>query len=139
VVEDLPAIAEASSEDPAMGSAETLSIGLEDIFFDFDQAVITEVGAARLKENAAWFSKHRDSRVRIEGSTDERGTSAYNLALGERRALAIKRYLSALGVEISRVDTVSYGEERPYCMDGTEVCWSQNRRGHFVAPAQASL
>jgi len=85
-----------------------------------------------LKNNARWLQNNRSVVIRIEGYADERGTNEYNLALGERRAQAIRSYLMALGVSPSRMDIISYGEEKGFCMEHNEECWAQNRRGHFV-------
>ncbi|HUJ79865.1 MAG TPA: peptidoglycan-associated lipoprotein Pal [Nitrospiria bacterium] len=113
---------------PAPAPAATLG----DVFFDFDQALIRQDDRARLNEDAQWLKEHGTARMTIEGHCDERGTDEYNLALGERRAKAAKRYLEALGIESGRIETVSYGEERPFCTDHSEQCWQQNRRGHVI-------
>ncbi|MDQ5858517.1 MAG: OmpA family protein, partial [Acidobacteriota bacterium] len=78
------------------------------------------------------LKRYPSIRILISGHADERGTSAYNLALGDSRANAARNYLESLGVSGGRVRTVSYGKERPFCADSTEDCWQQNRRGHFV-------
>jgi peptidoglycan-associated lipoprotein len=75
-------------------------------------------------------------QILIEGHCDERGTSAYNLALGDRRANAAKEYLVSLGIDASRVRTISYGKERPFCTESTESCWQENRRAHLVITAK---
>jgi peptidoglycan-associated lipoprotein len=109
---------------------------LSDVFFDYDQADLREDARSALAANAEWLKKYPTVQVLIEGHCDERGTAAYNLALGERRANAAKEYLVSLGVDGSRLRTVSYGKERPFCTESTESCWQQNRRAHFVISAK---
>ena len=109
---------------------ETLSLG--DIFFDFDQYTIRRDAQSTLSANAAWINGRPGKAVVIEGHCDERGTQAYNLVLGEKRARSAKRYLEDLGVPASRLKTTSYGELRPFCKERDESCYQQNRRAHFV-------
>ena len=85
-----------------------------------------------LMRHAAWLRENSGVTVTIEGHCDERGTNEYNLALGDRRADSAKAFLVDLGIAASRLTTISYGEERPLCMQQDEECWSKNRRGHFV-------
>ena len=82
---------------------------------------------------AAWLNKDKNINVLIEGHCDERGTNEYNLALGEKRANAAKEYLSARGIAAKRINTISYGEEKPLCTEQNEDCYQKNRRAHFVA------
>lgn len=103
-----------------------------DIYFDFDRYLIREDARATLSDNAAVLKGNAFKRVVIEGHCDERGTTDYNLALGEQRAEATKRYLAALGIDPSKIATVSYGKEKPFCTDHNEDCWQRNRRAHFV-------
>jgi peptidoglycan-associated lipoprotein len=103
----------------------------ETIYFDFDESVIRADQESRLEHNAACMNLRRDA-VRIEGHCDERGTDAYNLALGERRARSSKRFMERLGVVSDRMDIISYGESRPVCRQSNESCWRQNRRSEFV-------
>jgi peptidoglycan-associated lipoprotein len=105
---------------------------LEDVYFDLDKADLSERARASLQKNADWMKKWTSTRVTVEGHADSRGTSEYNLALGERRASAVRDYVVSLGVDLARINVVSYGEERPVCSDENEACWSQNRRAHFV-------
>jgi len=108
-------------------------VGLEHVYFDFDKYVIREDAVPTLRANAQLLNaKYENSSVLVEGHCDERGTSEYNLVLGERRAQAVKNYLVDLGVSSSRIQIVSYGKERPSCTESVEWCWQQNRRGHFV-------
>ena len=105
---------------------------LGDVFFDFDSTVLSAEAQNQLKQNAAWLEKNSHSGALVEGHCDSRGTSEYNLALGERRASTAKEYLVRLGVASSRLDTVSFGEERPFDAGFGENAWAKNRRAHFV-------
>ncbi len=105
---------------------------LGDVFFDFDSTVLSGEAQNQLKQNAAWLQNHSLDGALVEGHCDSRGTSEYNLALGERRASTAKQYLVRLGVASSRLETVSFGEERPFDTGLGENAWSKNRRVHFV-------
>jgi peptidoglycan-associated lipoprotein len=109
---------------------------LTDAFFDLDRADLTEADRASLQKDADWMKKWQSTKVTVEGHCDSRGTTEYNLALGERRAQAVKDYLASLGIGTDRVLTVSKGKEAPFCTEEEESCWSQNRRGHFVITAK---
>jgi peptidoglycan-associated lipoprotein len=102
------------------------------IYFDFDKSDIRTDAAATLDRKIPWLQANPGMRIRIEGNADERGSDEYNLALGQRRAAAAKRYLVERGIDASRFDLVSYGEERPVCTDHNEDCWQRNRRDDFV-------
>jgi peptidoglycan-associated lipoprotein len=104
---------------------------LTTIRFDFDKAVIRSDAADVLVGHAAWLKDHEDTAVMVEGHCDERGTAEYNVALGDRRAKAVKDYLSLYGVAPERISTVSYGKERPTCTAATEACREENRRAEF--------
>lgn len=104
----------------------------DDIHFDYDSYDILSINVGTLQEISGWLAEHEDVRVMIEGHCDERGTSEYNMALGEQRALAARRYLVNLGVASSRLGTISYGEERALDPRSTEDAWAKNRRAHFV-------
>lgn len=106
--------------------------GLRDVFFGYDSFAISEEGRLALARNAEWIKANPGSQLKIEGHCDERGTSAYNLVLGEKRAKAARNYLVELGVSANRLGVVSYGKERPFCKDHSEACYAQNRRGHVV-------
>ena len=106
---------------------------LADVYFDFDRYNIREDMKAAMQANAKWLTPNPEVSVTIEGHADERGTIEYNLALGERRAQAAKRYLIASGVKESQISTISYGEERSICVERHENCYSKNRRAHFSA------
>lgn len=106
---------------------------LADVHFDFDKYEIVPSEATLLDSHAAWLKQNGDRLILIEGHCDERGTTDYNVALGERRAKATMNYLVSRGVSASRIAIVSYGEEHPGCSQHTEGCWAQNRRAHFLA------
>lgn len=105
---------------------------LQPIHFDYDLANIKPRERDILSRNAAWIIDHPGTVVRIEGHADERGTLDYNLALGDRRATSTRSFLISLGVEPSRIITISYGEEKPSCNGSGESCWSKNRRAEFL-------
>lgn len=109
---------------------------LKDIHFDFDKHDLRPDDANVLDDNVGWLKANPDYLVLIEGHCDERGTSEYNLALGERRAKATMSYLVAQGIETGRLTLLSYGKERPLCTEKNETCWSQNRRAHFLVKAR---
>jgi peptidoglycan-associated lipoprotein len=102
------------------------------VFFDFDKSDIKPEGRTLLQRQADWLKKYPNVTVTVEGHCDERGTREYNLALGERRASAVKKMLVALGVAPNRVSTISYGKERPAVVGSNEAAWAQNRRGVTV-------
>jgi len=109
---------------------------LGDVYFDLDNAAIKDEGKAALSTNATYLKRWPSTRINIEGHCDERGTAEYNLALGERRANAVKAHLVELGVPGDRIVIVSKGKEAPFCTEKNEACWQQNRRGHFVITAK---
>lgn len=117
-------------------SGETLPIGQEggilgDVRFAFDSSEIAPEARASLDLSANWLKDNTDADVRVEGHCDERGTEEYNLALGARRAQSVVDYLGALGVDTSRLDTISYGESVPLVAESTPAAWAKNRRAHF--------
>ena len=109
---------------------------LADVFFDLDKSTIRDDARDALKKDADWIKKWTSTSVTVEGHCDSRGSSEYNLALGSRRATAVKDYLVSLGVTGSRLTIVSKGKEQPFCREENEDCWQQNRRGHFVITAK---
>ena len=109
------------------------NISQNDIYFEFDKSRLTPMAQDVLMRHAAWLRENPNVTVTIEGHCDDRGTNEYNLALGDRRADSAKAFLVDLGISASRITTISYGEERPVCMERTEECWAKNRRDHFVA------
>jgi len=109
---------------------------LGDIHFEFDKYELTADATRTLDTNAEWLKANPKHLVLIEGHCDERGTVAYNLALGERRAKATQNYLSAQGVQAGRISIISYGEEKPQCSEHSEACWAKNRRAHLMVKQQ---
>jgi peptidoglycan-associated lipoprotein len=109
---------------------------LGDAFFDYDRSDLSDPVRTTLQHDADWLRKWNQTRVLIEGHADERGTSEYNLALGERRASAVRDYLVNLEIEPSRISIVSKGKEAPFCTEHNEACWHENRRGHFIITAK---
>ena len=109
---------------------------LGDPLFDYDQDALRDDARRVLQQDARWLAKWPETRIRVDGHCDERGTAEYNLALRERRAATVKDYLASLGVTADRIQTRSLGKEAPFCQDTGESCWSQNRRGHFVITAK---
>jgi len=105
---------------------------VRDAYFDLDKADIRPDARAALSKTADFLKNYPRFKVAIEGHCDERGSTEYNLGLGDRRATAVKQYLLSLGIAADRISTVSYGKEKPFCMESNEACWQQNRRGHFV-------
>jgi len=109
---------------------------LEDTFFDTDRFDLTPEARGVLAKNANWLLQYPTVLVLVEGHCDERNTREYNLALGERRANAVRDYLKSLGVSGDRVRTISYGEEKPFALGQSEEAWRLNRRAHFVITAR---
>jgi outer membrane protein OmpA-like peptidoglycan-associated protein len=108
--------------------------GLEDVFFQFDSWTLTEEGKQTLERTLGWLEQDPSSNLIIEGHADQRGTQAYNMVLAKKRAAAVQNYLSQLGVSPSRLAVISYGKDKPFCQDATEVCYQLNRRGHLLVP-----
>jgi peptidoglycan-associated lipoprotein len=105
---------------------------VRDIFFDYDKSNIRPDQQAAVQADAQFLNQHSDISFTVEGHCDERGSTEYNLALGDQRASAVKSALASAGVSAGRIKTISYGKEKPFCMDSNESCWQQNRRGHLV-------
>jgi len=105
---------------------------VRDAFFDYNTSDIRPDAKESLLKNAEFLNLHREIRFAIEGHCDERGSEEYNLGLGDRRATSAKKYLVSLGIAEDRIQTTSYGKERPFCTEHNEACWQQNRRAHFV-------
>jgi len=121
-----------SSTSPPPPQAFTPAPRLADIYFDFDTHEIRPEDARILDENAEWLLANPRTLVLIEGHTDERGSSEYNLGLGDLRARAAMSYLAAHGVPTGRMVAISYGKEHPVCTEHDETCWAKNRRAHFL-------
>jgi peptidoglycan-associated lipoprotein len=109
---------------------------LKPVFYGLDVAEVDAEGQKILQDNADLLRRYATWQISIEGHCDERGTAEYNLALGERRANAVKAYLVELGVPGDRIVIVSKGKESPFCTEHNEACWKENRRGHFVITAK---
>ncbi|TAJ33347.1 MAG: hypothetical protein EPO64_01050 [Nitrospirae bacterium] len=107
--------------------------GLADVFFDYDRATVRTDAKAVLEANARFLKVEKGWHLSIAGHCDERGTLAYNLVLGERRAQATKRYLADLGIPAAQIQVTSYGKEKPFCTEHSKECWQKNRRAHFAA------
>jgi peptidoglycan-associated lipoprotein len=137
-IDDDPFGTGGSTTDDAGTEAEDLDaepltpVTLEDVFFGFDEFDLDAEARAVLARNARLLRDEDRRTILIEGHCDERGTVQYNLALGEKRANEVMRYLVTLGVDGGRIETVSYGKERPFAVGSGEDVWSQNRRAHFV-------
>jgi peptidoglycan-associated lipoprotein len=106
--------------------------GLRPVYFEFDKAFIASEAGEIMKANAEWLKAHPQMKVRIEGNCDERGTTEYNQALGQRRAASAKKYLTDMGISGKRILLISYGEEKSSCTENTESCWQKNRRDDFT-------
>jgi len=134
------------TEDPLM-SADLQVVNSElqrrgfspDIYFDYDESNLSDDTRDKLSRNADLLKATPQLSLTLEGHADSRGTSEYNLALGERRANAVRDYLTSLGVAANRMRTISYGKERPVCTEEVESCWSQNRRAHMVVTGRANV
>ena len=105
---------------------------VKDAYFDYDKADVRPDARDALSQTAQFLRSYPQLKVVIEGHCDERGSTEYNLALGDRRAAAAKQFLTSLGIGADRMETVSYGKERPFCSASTEECWRQNRRAHII-------
>ncbi len=103
-----------------------------DVFFAYDKYALSSQARDILENNAKILNRNKGAKVVIEGHCDERGSNEYNIALGDRRAQTVKKYLLRVGVDGSDISTVSYGEEKPFCEGSGEQCWKKNRRAHFV-------
>jgi peptidoglycan-associated lipoprotein len=127
-----PARADDEAEWFRTATVEELQKRLQDIFFEYDRADLKEEGKSALEQNASWLLKSYNTLViEVEGHCDERGTTAYNLALGDRRSGSVASYLLSRGFPRERLKTISYGKERPQCDTASENCWWKNRRAHF--------
>ncbi len=109
-------------------------MGINDVFFAYDSFDLDDAGMRTLAQNARILKDHADVVLMVEGHCDERGTVEYNLALGEKRAKAVRDYLKSLGVGDAQLRVTSYGENKPFATGSTEEAWAQNRRGHFARP-----
>lgn len=117
---------------PSVSDEDLFSQNIRDIYFDYDKSDVRGDQQGSMQSDASFLGQHSNINITIEGHCDERGSTDYNLALGDQRASAVKNALVAAGVNASRIKTISYGKEKPFCMESNEACWQQNRRGHFV-------
>ena len=139
VIEQAPVVQEVTEPVPAPPVIDYAAMapqeyGIEDIFFAFDEYTLSSQSMATLEADARVIREHSDVSYLIEGHCDERGTVEYNLALGEKRAIAVRDYLVSLGVPARQLRITSYGEERPFAKGSNESAWALNRRGHFARP-----
>ena len=126
-----------SSDLEINGDSDSSKAGsLRTVFFGFNSSTLTSDAKEALSTNAEFLKENTDVEVQVEGHCDEKGGVQYNLALGENRAKAVKRYLTAMGVNSSRISTISFGKERPLAFGHDEDSWGQNRRGNFVITAK---
>lgn len=129
-----PTVSPSTSEEEWFRNAtiDELQAKLSDVYFDYDRDELRSDTRAAVQRNFDWLNKPYNTLViEVEGHCDERGTPNYNLALGDRRSTAVADYLTSLGLPSSRVKTITYGKERPQCVDPNEGCWWKNRRAHF--------
>ena len=117
---------------PAKTLAQLFAETIVPIHFDYDKATIRPGEESKLLNNAAWLKQNPTVKFQIEGHADERGSQEYNIALGDERAAAVKKFLAGQGIVDARMSTISYGEERPACREQSEACWQTNRRAAFV-------
>lgn len=130
----------ASEAEPDMRGLATRTIPeLGAVHFAYDSSSLDAASLRTLRANAAWLKSRADVRVQVAGHCDQRGTVAYNLALGQRRAAAVREYYKALGIAAGRVATISYGKERPLCGESGEDCWSRNRRAETLQAEDANM
>ena len=117
---------------PTVSDEDLFSQNIKDVYFDYDKSDMRGDQQASIQADAQFLSQHANVNITIEGHCDERGSTDYNLALGDQRASAVKSALTTLGINASRIKTISYGKEKPFCTESNEACWQQNRRGHLV-------
>jgi peptidoglycan-associated lipoprotein len=117
---------------PSASEEELFGQNVRDIYFDYDKSDVRSDQASAIQGDITFLNQHPNIQFTIEGHCDERGSTEYNLALGSSRADAVKQALVQAGINASRIKTISYGKEKPFCIQSTEQCWQENRRGHFV-------
>lgn len=125
-----PATEQAVSINPLKDPNNILS--KRSIYFDFDKDEVKAEFRPLVEAHAKYLTSHADAKIMLQGNADDRGSREYNLSLGQRRAVAVKKVMNVLGVNDKQIETVSYGEEKPQCADKTEACWAQNRRADIV-------
>jgi peptidoglycan-associated lipoprotein len=117
---------------PAPGEEEQFASNVHDVYFEYDKFDLRSDQAATVQADARWLVAHPGVKLTVEGHCDERGSTEYNLGLGDNRANSVKQALVQAGVAADRIRSISYGKEKPFCTESTESCWQQNRRAHFV-------
>lgn len=130
--EATPAVESTPMNFDAAGSDSGKIDGLTTVFFDYDKSTISATAKKALQGNADWLKKNAAVKIQIEGHCDSRGSIEYNLALGERRANSVKSYMTSLGIAASRINTISYGKEKPLVSSEGEEAYSKNRRANFL-------
>ena len=128
-------VTQAQAPPPPPSSAtdeELFSQNVKDVYFEYDKSDVRGDQQSSIQADAQFLSSHATINVTVEGHCDERGSTEYNIALGDKRANAVKSALASAGINASRIKTISYGKEKPFCSESNEACWQQNRRGHFV-------
>jgi peptidoglycan-associated lipoprotein len=108
------------------------SQNVKDVYFDYDKSDVRGDQQSSVQADAQFLNQHANINITIEGHCDERGSTDYNLALGDQRASAVKAALTGAGINANRIKTISYGKEKPFCTESNEACWQQNRRGHLT-------
>ena len=126
----------AESSEEAKEHAMATEGSLQPIYFDFDKSFVRDDAKSVMKKNAEWLKANPKAKIRIEGNCDEQGTVEYNQALGQRRSVSAKKYLTEMGVASSRISLISFGKEKPVCTNSAESCWQKNRRDDFVVVDQ---
>ena len=117
---------------PTVTDEDLFNQNIKDVYFDYDKSDVRSDQQSSVQADAQFLQQHANFNVTIEGHCDERGSTEYNIALGDKRASAVKNALTADGISASRIKTISYGKEKPFCTESNEACWQQNRRAHFV-------
>lgn len=117
---------------PTVSDQDLFNQNIKDIYFDYDKSDIRADQESSMQADVQFLNQHSNINFTVEGHCDERGSTEYNIALGDKRATSVKNALVAGGVSASRIKTISYGKEKPFCTESNEACWQQNRRGHFV-------
>jgi peptidoglycan-associated lipoprotein len=117
---------------PTITDEQLFAQNVKDVYFDYDKSDIRADQQGSLQADAQFLAAHTNISITVEGHCDERGSTEYNIALGDKRANAVKDALTTAGISASRIKTISFGKEKPFCTESNEACWQQNRRGHFV-------
>ena len=129
-------VAQAPAAEPSLTDQQLFEQNVKDAYFDYDSYEVRPQDSAALQADAQFITQHPNWRILVEGHCDERGSTEYNMALGDSRAQSTKQALVAAGVAANRVTTTSFGKEKPFCTESGEQCWQQNRRGHLVLAGQ---